>query len=187
MQAIRLDEFLNYHFLSNVKLSPSADKAAFVVSKSNEEKDGYTSGIWTVDLNTKECRMLTAGKDESSFLWLKDDTLLFTSRRDRTKPEEVDQYYTDCFVISLHGGEARKRMTIDAPARVVASIDADTYLLDVSYDNNVPENFFTMNVKNCLLPARKKRIMRYFPSFHSGEMVQELPTSNAAACTCTMQ
>ena len=38
MQAIKLDEFLNYHFLSNVKLSPSADKAAFVVSKSNEEK-----------------------------------------------------------------------------------------------------------------------------------------------------
>ena len=76
MQAIKLDEFLNYHFLSNVKLSPSADKAAFVVSKSNEEKDGYTSGIWTVDLNTKECRMLTAGKDESSFLWLNDDTLL---------------------------------------------------------------------------------------------------------------
>ena len=97
MQAIKLDEFLNYHFLSNVKLSPSADKAAFVVSKSNEEKDGYTSGIWTVDLNTKECRMLTAGKDESSFLWLNDDTLLFTSRRDRTKPEEVDQYYTRLF------------------------------------------------------------------------------------------
>ena len=42
MQAIKLDEFLNYHFLSNVKLSPSADKADIVVRKSPVEKDGYT-------------------------------------------------------------------------------------------------------------------------------------------------
>ena len=183
MQAIKLDEFLNYHFLSNVKLSPSADKAAFVVSKSNEEKDGYTSGIWTVDLNTKECRMLTAGKDESSFLWLNDDTLLFTSRRDRTKPEEVDQYYTDCFVISLHGGEARKRMTIDAPARVVASIDADTYLLDVSYDNNLPENFFTMSreERQKLLASRKEEkdyeVFSELPFWRNGAGITNLQRS----------
>ena len=56
MEPIRLDEFINFRFLSNLQLSPNAAKAAFVVSKSNEDKDGYVGGIWTVDLQTKECR-----------------------------------------------------------------------------------------------------------------------------------
>ena len=35
MERIKLDEFLQYHFLSNVRLSPNAKKAAFVVSRAN--------------------------------------------------------------------------------------------------------------------------------------------------------
>ena len=93
METIRLDEFLNYHFLSNLQLSPNAHKAAFVVSKSNEDRDGYAAGIWTVDLQTKACRPLTAGKDERSFLWMDDETILFASKRN-SKREEVDSTYT---------------------------------------------------------------------------------------------
>lgn len=85
METIRLDEFLNYHFLSNLQLSPNAHKAAFVVSKSNEDRDGYAAGIWTVDLQTKACRPLTAGKDERSFLWMDDETILFASKETARK------------------------------------------------------------------------------------------------------
>ena len=111
MEPIRLDEFINFRFLSNLQLSPNAAKAAFVVSKSNEDKDGYVGGIWTVDLQTKECRQLTAGKDERSYLWMDDDTILFASKRD-SKKKEADNSYTDFFEISLHGGEAVKKMTV---------------------------------------------------------------------------
>ena len=104
MERIKLDEFLQYHFLSNVRLSPNAKKAAFVVSRANEAKDGYDAGIWTVDLETRQCHQLTAGKDERSFVWLDDQTILFTSKRD-SKKEDVDSFYTDCFQISLTGGE----------------------------------------------------------------------------------
>ena len=85
MERIKLDEFLQYHFLSNVRLSPNAKKAAFVVSRANEAKDGYEAGIWTVDLETRQCHQLTAGKDERSFVWLDDQTILFTSKRDSKK------------------------------------------------------------------------------------------------------
>ena len=113
METIRLDEFLNYHFLSNLQLSPNAHKAAFVVSKSNEDRDGYAAGIWTVDLQTKECRPLTAGTVERSFLWMDDETILFASKRN-SKKEEVDSTYTDYYSISLCGGEAQKKMTVPA-------------------------------------------------------------------------
>ena len=103
MERIQLDEFLRFHFLSNLQLSPNAQRAAFVVSKSNDEQDGYQAGIWTADLSSGECRPLTAGKDERSYLWLDDNTILFASKRE-SKKEPADAYSTDYFSISLCGG-----------------------------------------------------------------------------------
>ena len=157
MERIKLDEFLQYHFLSNVRLSPNAKKAAFVVSRANEAKDGYDAGIWTVDLETRQCRQLTAGKDERSFVWLDDQTILFTSKRD-SKKEDVDSFYTDCFQISLTGGEARKVMTLPAPVEALEKLDDDTWLLCVDYDGSLPEDFFLMSreSRKKLLADRKK-------------------------------
>ena len=157
MERIKLDEFLQYHFLSNVRLSPNAKKAAFVVSRANEAKDGYEAGIWTVDLETRQCHQLTAGKDERSFVWLDDQTILFTSKRD-SKKEDVDSFYTDCFQISLTGGEARKVMTLPAPVEALEKLDDDTWLLCVDYDGSLPEDFFLMSreSRKKLLADRKK-------------------------------
>lgn len=141
MERIKLDEFLQYHFLSNVRLSPNAKKAAFVVSRANEAKDGYDAGIWTADLESRQCRQLTAGKDERSFVWLDDPDHLFTSKRD-SKKEDVDSFYTDCFQISLTGGEARKVMTLPAPVEALEKLNDDTWLLCVDYDGSLPEDFF---------------------------------------------
>ena len=157
MERIKLDEFLQYHFLSNVRLSPNAKKAAFVVSRANEAKDGYDAGIWTVDLETRQCHQLTAGKDERSFVWLDDQTILFTSKRD-SKKEDVDSFYTDCFQISLTGGEARKVMTLPAPVEALEKLNDDTWLLCVDYDGSLPEDFFLMSreSRKKLLADRKK-------------------------------
>lgn len=144
MERIQLDEFLRFHFLSNLQLSPDARHAAFVVSKSNEEKDGYQAGIWTADLSSGECRPLTAGKDERSYLWLDDHTILFASKRE-SKKEPVDAYSTDYFSISLCGGEARKVMTIPAPVGAIKKLGEDTYLISAEYDNQLPEDFFNMS------------------------------------------
>lgn len=155
MERIKLDELVHFNFLSNLQLSPNAHRAAFVVSRSNEEKDGYAAGIWTVDLDRKECRQLTAGKDERSFLWLDDSTILFASKRD-SKKEDVDAYYTDYFAISLCGGEAKKVMTIPAPVQALKKLGDGEYLALVGYDNNLPEDFFTMSreERQKLLAAR---------------------------------
>ena len=157
METIRLDEFLNYHFLSNLQLSPNAHKAAFVVSKSNEDRDGYAAGIWTVDLQTKECRPLTAGKDERSFLWMDDETILFASKRN-SKKEEVDSTYTDYYSISLCGGEAQKKMTVPAAVSAIKKLGKGKYLVCADYDNHLPENFMEMDraARAKVLADRKK-------------------------------
>lgn len=141
MERIQIDEFVNFQFLSNLQLSPNGEKAAFVVSKSNEERNGYVAGIWVLDLKTKTYRRLTAGKDERSYLWLDDNAILFASRRE-SKKEEVDRYSTDYFEISLCGGEAEKKMTVAAPVQEIKKISDNLYLLNVEYDNNLPADFF---------------------------------------------
>ena len=141
MERIQIDEFVNFQFLSNLQLSPNGEKAAFVVSKSNEERNGYAAGIWVLDLKTKTYRRLTAGKDERSYLWLDDNAILFASRRE-SKKEEVDRYSTDYFEISLCGGEAEKKMTVAAPVQEIKKISDNLYLLNVEYDNNLPADFF---------------------------------------------
>ena len=178
MERIKLDEFLRYHFLSNLKLSPNATKAAFVVSQSNEEKDGYNAGIWTVDLETKVCRQLTGGKDERSFVWLDDQTILFTSKRD-SKKEEVDSSYTDCFKISLNGGEAKKSMTIPAPVSRMDKLGDGLWLCCVHYDHNLPEDFFVMSreSRKKVLSDRKKEkdyaVFTELPFWRNGEGVTD--------------
>ena len=187
MERIKLDEFLQYHFLSNVRLSPNAKKAAFVVSRANEAKDGYDAGIWTVDLETRQCHQLTAGKDERSFVWLDDQTILFTSKRD-SKKEDVDSFYTDCFQISLTGGEARKVMTLPAPVEALEKLNDDTWLLCVDYDGSLPEDFFLMSResrKSCWPTARRRRTIRSLPSCPSGETAAASPTKSATASIST--
>ncbi len=168
MERIKLDEFVNFHFLSNLQLSPNAKKAAFVVSKSNEEKDGYTAGIWIADLVTQECYKLTSGKDERAFLWTDDNTLLFSSRRERKK-EEVDAYYTDYFEISLNGGEAQKKMTIPAPVEGLKELEKDKYLVCISYDNNLPKNFFEQSREE------RKKVLEDRAEEKDYEVFDELP------------
>ena len=110
-----------------------------------------------MDLETRQCHQLTAGKDERSFVWLDDQTILFTSKPD-SKKEDVDSFYTDCFQISLTGGEARKVMTLPAPVEALEKLDDDTWLLCVDYDGSLPEDFFLMSreSRKKLLADRKK-------------------------------
>ena len=151
---IALDEFTHFRFLSNLTLSPNAKNAAFVVKQSNEEKDGYLARLWVMDCQTHRCRQLTSGKNDSSYLWMDDDTILFASSRERKK-EEVDATFTDYYEISLNGGEGKKVMTIAAPVQGLKKINDNVFLAEVEYDVNWPESFLEME--------REKRI-EYFNS-----------------------
>ena len=52
MKALRLDEFLEYRFLSDVQYAPGGERAAFVVSVSNEEENCYESRLWLYEGET---------------------------------------------------------------------------------------------------------------------------------------
>ena len=178
MEKIRIDEFLNFQFLSEPKLNPAGSAAAFVASRSNEERDGYDGGIWTVDLAAPEhpCRRLTAGKDETSFLWLSDHSILFSSKRD-SKKDSAAAYETVYYEISLNGGEAEERMRIPLPVKALRRLSEDRWLVLAEYDGTLPEGFYEADRKERerILEERKEegeyKVFTELPFWGNGQGV----------------
>ena len=46
MEPLKINEFYDYKFLSNLRWSPEGTKAAFVVSECDVENNGYKSYLW---------------------------------------------------------------------------------------------------------------------------------------------
>ena len=53
MEKLKIDDLMNYKFLSGITASPAGKKAAFVVKKANEKKNSYDSWVYIVDFCTK--------------------------------------------------------------------------------------------------------------------------------------
>ena len=78
MQKIRLDQFTEYRFCSNLQASPQAETAAFVMTQANAN-NGYDNHLWLLENQT--VRQLTSF-NESNYIWEDEQTLLFVSLRD---------------------------------------------------------------------------------------------------------
>lgn len=134
MKKITLDSWLDYQFISNVKESPANDKFAFVVSKADIQKDTYEHNIWVVE--QERHFQLTAFNQESFYIWLDDDSILFSSGRQ--KDEQNKALSTDFFKISLRGGEAVKQFSLPMIVTSLETLGNDKYVLTALSDLSHP-------------------------------------------------
>lgn len=104
------EDLYQFHFVSEVSLSPEKEWAAYVVNEADKEENCYNSSVWAVNVKTKENKMLAARGGAKSPLWLDGETILFASGRDQDKEEAKNS--TAYYKISLKGGEALPAMTI---------------------------------------------------------------------------
>ncbi len=134
MKKITIDSWLDYNFISNVKESPSNNKFAFVVSKADLKKDLYEHNIWIFEEGRRF--QLTAFNQESFYIWLDDETILFSSGRQ--KDEQNKALSTDFFKISLNGGEAVKHFSLPMIVTSLEVIGEDKYVLTALSDLHHP-------------------------------------------------
>lgn len=130
MKKITLDSWLDYNFISNVKESPANDKFAFVVSKADIKKDTYEHNIWVYE--QERHFQLTAFNQESFYIWLDDDSILFSSGRQ--KDEQNKALSTDFFKISLRGGEAVKQFSLPMIVTSMETLGKNKYVLTALSD-----------------------------------------------------
>ena len=85
MEKLKIDDLMNYRFLSEITASPSGKKAAFLVKQADRKKNGYASWVYIVDFSTEEVRKLTSFGAEKNLVFDDEETVLFSSER---KPED---------------------------------------------------------------------------------------------------
>ena len=167
MEKIKLDEFFNYQFLSNLKSNPSQDKLAFVVSHVNEKSDSYDRSIW---IKEKEIKQLTNGQHESLFIWMNDETILFQSMRDEEdkKLVEAGEERSVFYQISVKGGEASKAFTIPLNISQFLMINDDQYIMCVNYHLETSKMYLLNDSEKALILKQKKKDQTV-------EVIDELP------------
>ncbi len=121
------EDLFQFRFVSEAALSPDGQWAAYVVNQADREENRYHSSIWTVNLSTKENRMLAARGEAKSPLWLDGETLLFASGRDQSGDNAKKE--TAYYKIALSGGEAQPAMTIPTKVEKLVRMAGDTWLV----------------------------------------------------------
>ena len=121
------EDLTQFRFVSEVSLSPDGRRAVYVVNRADGEENCYHSGVWMLDLASRENRMLAERGDAKSPLWLDSGTVLFASGRAQTK--EDAKKATDYYAISVEGGEARRFMTVPAKVEKLTPVKDGLWLV----------------------------------------------------------
>ena len=88
MQPLKLDQFLEYKFLSNIRYSPDGKRAAFVVSRCDAEENGYCANLYLYD--ERGIRRLSGMDKESAFFWEDDMHVLFAANRSADEKKRAE-------------------------------------------------------------------------------------------------
>ena len=140
MQPLKLNEFFNYRFLSNLTWSPDGKAAAVTVTTANPEDNGYDQNLWLY--RGDGFRQFTALNKESSFIWDDENTILFAGARlasdqKRMETEEITVFNR----ISIHGGEAVKAFTLPVKAVDIKKLSDGLYLVTAKCNAGVPDYY----------------------------------------------
>ena len=165
MKALQLKDFLNYKFLSQVKMSPNGEVCAFVVTTCDEENNAYKQNIHL--LKNGNCIQLTQSDKDCGVMFLDDDTILFRSNRNASKDEVKTSFYT----MSLLGGEAKHYFDIPLVVKKIEMLNDKEFVLLVCYDNDF-SYVGRENQKDELLKAKKEsvdyEVFTKIPFCHNG-------------------
>lgn len=130
MKNIKIDEFKNFNFLGNLKISNDERKLYYTVSKVNLEKNSYEHRIFLRDLDRNMSYQLTNGGKEGSFTEMSDGMILFVGNREDDKKEDETKFYKIC----PHGGEAVLYFTVPKNVLAIKQINKEEFLLLVNYN-----------------------------------------------------
>lgn len=95
MEKLKLEDFLQYTYLSNLKSFPEG--IFFVTKRAKEDQSGYTSSLWML-------------RDNKPYLLIKDsdfsDYTVFNNNVFFLKKDEKTKVFVDIYALPLQGGES---------------------------------------------------------------------------------
>ncbi len=161
MQPLKLDQFLEYKFLSNIRYSPDGKRAAFVVSRCDAEENGYCANLYLYD--ERGIRRLSGMDKESAFFWEDDMHVLFAANRsaDEKKRAEAGEAFTAYYRLAVDGGEAEKAFELPIGAGELMKMGEGKYWFIVSVDPDSPDDYLLSKEEKEKKRAEKKKDADY--------------------------
>ena len=134
---VEREDLYEFRFVSEASLSPDGTMAVCVVNQASKEDNTYHSSIWSVDLETKEKRLLASRGEAKKPVWLDSERILFASSRDKEDNDQKEKKpETRYYEISLHGGEATPFMTVPLKADGIRFMGDGLWLVSTVADEN---------------------------------------------------
>ncbi|MDD6466582.1 MAG: S9 family peptidase, partial [Erysipelotrichaceae bacterium] len=136
MKKIQIDDFCQYHFLSNLSLTSCQSKLLFVDTVVNDDKSDYQQRIQMYDIHTKEMTTLVDYCKRSPF-YLMDNEFLMVSC---DEPKE-DRIQTTFHRISLETSKIETTFTLPIAVDSIQSYDEETYLISATIDTKAADYY----------------------------------------------
>ncbi len=167
MESVQIKDFLQYRFLSNVRYAPDGKRAAFIVSRCNEEENSYESRLWLYD---GELRQLTDLGKESRYFWENEHAILFPAVRSADEKKRADKHenFTSFYRLDLRGGEALHAFTLPFAATWIKKLPNGAYAVLGTIDANAPD-YYAMNKED------REKVQKRYADDADYEVFDELP------------
>ena len=168
MEALRIDAFANYTFLSGLRCGPQGE-LAFVAAQAEMEENSYRRDLW-IKPPQGEPLQLTADGKTGGFLWDGPHTLLFQSGRHPQQKQrlEAGEEFTAFYRLDIRGGEAKLAFTVPLAASLAEKVREGVYLLSVDWDLRFSKAYAMKAAAKEALLAEKKEEKDY-------QVLDELP------------
>lgn len=136
MKTIKTTDWQKFKMIGKLSSNPSQNACAYVLSDTDYDKDKYNHNIWIYQDHRHF--QLTSFDEESNLVWMDDETILFTSGRRKDKDKKHE---TDCYTISILGGEAVKAFSVPVTVNSIKAINDNELLMIVLDDARYPEAY----------------------------------------------
>lgn len=117
MERIKLDEFLNYKYISGLSANPSQTLISFVVAKAALKKNDYFYDLYYSD-GKKHSKALSL-KNKGGFIWESDDTLLFPLTKNKKEEKAVKEKNTFYYRYTISKNKVEKAYEFTFPATIM--------------------------------------------------------------------
>lgn len=165
---IKLKDFLDFTFLSNLSFAPDEEHGVFVASKCVEKDNAYRTNLYVTD--GEDVRQLTSHGKEQLYIWDDNETVLFANMRDEEDKKAVEsgEERTCFYRISIHGGEAVKAFTIPLQVTSIKKVSDGEYVFCADYHLQYSHMYE-------LDDAKKKELLQEKQDMKDYEVLDELP------------
>jgi dipeptidyl aminopeptidase/acylaminoacyl peptidase len=127
MENIKLDAFLDYKYISNLKSNKSQAAAAFTVGSANLDENTYHYDLYLIE-NDRTRKLLSLKKD-SAFIWINDHELLISMKKNKSDEKKSKDKYSTFYKYDMIKKVIEKAFELPIPASVVKYLGHHKYLI----------------------------------------------------------